>query len=336
MYFANLHKHKRCKLNVNQLSIDGQTTLKESVIGSTSDDNGTNITTTINKIIDKAAEAVEGGGIKELFCKDGSVTLNGGESSTADAVEISAKGGGGGYTGGNGITIDGNTINSDLYVLKWRSIPDSEMAKKRIELTDAVGIANYKTGDLQISWKEAAPAIDIVEVTCDQPGQTGEYSVNIYTADTGKTYIHVWAYQMSGFGGNVERVLACMGTLYHTSSNDLENKYWKNYLNEFMNSDEGIHYAASRNNMYIPNKQGIYISKNEQSFKLEQYIPKIYYSGQDGEVYKVNLSDCIISPYDLTNTKDIQRIQIKYVGEHNKYIDKESIVPVSLYMQVME
>lgn len=330
MYLANLHKHKRCKLSVNQLSIDGQTTLKDSVIGSTSDDNGTNITTTINKIIDTAAESVEGGGITKLYCTDGTVKLNDGEEASTDTVKISAVG------GGSLPVADRDRLGGIYY---WRAVASS-CEPGGPDGSWTAGTNWYKGWSSVTEYKNDG-GIDIVNTTTNDVDIQDANRLPFSFESTHPTG------NKAAFGSLIEwgrdfHVQLYLGQI-HTSTISIEDAY--------QTAKNNLERTASCYDVYAPEllrymNEGLTISKNDL-LNIKDLVPKIYYCAHKvwdrdrdmyTDIYEIPIEKCTITGFEPTKA-GIHKVKINYLGDKSIYnicYWNPKPIPITFHMKVME
>lgn len=239
-------------LGLKKLNVSGQTTLKETVIGSEATDSTTNIVEKVNKIIDVAGTGGGGGGgISRIYSSNSTVYV---DPETGPEVNIS--------------------VSTD-YVR--RNTPEIHMMSTPM-------IHEFKTTDNQqtawgavwenMEWHKSG--IDIVEILSDYGGTGGfSWEFNNSRLEEGRITVSAVGEEIWGWNSS------CNCTL-HMINIDSEpyNKEVSDYLYKVKRQKEqDIQYMTQYRSHYMPEisyDDVIYVDKN-QHVNLRDMIKRFYY-----------------------------------------------------------
>lgn len=288
-------------LPLEHLNVSGQTTLKETVIGSTSSDSKTNIVEKVNSIIDLAGTGGGGGGgISSITSPDQSINVT---DPTGPDVKITVSGGGGG--------------GWDPNKIEWLGKNESVSQITQDKLVNAAGEVDWAWCCWAINAPTNSPLL--IFYTCCG-GSSEEYHSNLgwttgYASETMYNIIvsstlegHRYFFY-AGIWGNNE--------FYQPKVN----------VDGIMVNDGNLHAAVphpqENYDIYIPDKKLFTVKQNSnltpKDLKWSYYV-NAYRLNADGKTHRYDKKD--IADFEIenwsTSKKGVNYYTLKYNGMWHK------------------
>ena len=239
-------------LELKKLNVSGQTTLKETVIGSTASDSTTNIVEKVNMIIETAGTGGGGGGgINRIYSSNGTVHV---DTETGPDVDISVS--------TDYVKRNSPEIHRDSTAMEWGPW----------EATD--GRTAYGAVWENMEWHKSG--IDIVEILADYGGTGGfSWELNNSRLDEGLITVSAVGEEAWHWGKS------CHCTLHMVNIDSVPyNKEVSDYLYKVKRQKEqDIQYMTQYRSHYMPEityNDIIYVDKNQHA-NLRDMIKRFYY-----------------------------------------------------------